>query len=196
MWRITTNPSMDDERFAASLLTFAAAALKPPQPFACIVQRLSEDELVTEVVAAEHLGADAKRFGEVGDAVPLAAAPQRRAVRTQRVMSWEDSADDFELNGLAVVRSTGLRSLIVVPFTAGQMTYTLSFVSATPAETPFDGDDHAFAEIIAAQMERRLQQKWQAVKIRSSIENVNLSRGVRQNVIPLHASHYARRATS
>lgn len=89
----------------------------------------------------------------------------------------------FEASGIVTVAVAGDPEAplpsgsaeISAHFSAGGSTYELTFVSTQPARKAFGSQDHAYVGILAEFFAMRLQQQWQASRMREQFERDSLT---------------------
>lgn len=154
------------------MLAEGAAALRPGQPFAARLCRVDGNDLVVEGAAAAYIeDASGHAAAGVGERVALAETAHAGLLDDGLTRSWDDLHDNPSENGYGDLGRLGARALIATPIRVGPTQYTISFASAQPMERPFDANDRAYVEIFAGYVERALQQRWQAERLRFQIQH-------------------------
>jgi diguanylate cyclase (GGDEF)-like protein len=159
LWRISTATAGGENEALDAMLAGGAASMRPGQPFVARLGRVDDGDLVVEAAAGAYFEAPAHDLLALGARIPFADGPEHEVVADGRTHAWDD------------VRGAGWRALIATPFRVGSIQYVLSFVSPQPMERPFAPDDQAYIEILAGYIERGLQQRWQAERLRFQMQH-------------------------
>ena len=151
LWRISTATADGAQDPLDAMLAEGAAAMRPGQPFAAQLARIDGSDLVVEAAVAASCEPETQDLIPVGARVPLAETAYGEVVAAGRTYARND--------------------VIVTPFRVGGTQYLLAFLSPLPMEQPFAPDDEAYVEILAGYIERGLQQRWQAERLRFQMQH-------------------------
>jgi len=171
LWRIANNPALQDEELVDAMLEQGAAAIRPGQPFLGLLGRIEGTDLITEAMAGDG-GEASRKLLRIGNRTPVANTVVAHSLAAGKTQSW----DDWEARKIpSKQRALGWRAVITTHFTAGGASYALTFASAETTLKPFGPQDHAYVEVLGAFFATRLQQQWQALRIRLQLEHDSLT---------------------
>ncbi len=172
LWRVANDPAIGDDELIPTMLKRAVHSIRRDQSFVGLLGRVEGAEIVTEAVAGDAGAAVADAVG-VGVRRPLEQSVAAHSIRRGRTASW----DDLEADPLAPRDPYGLgwRAVLSTHFAVGSDVYALTFASPQPAQMAFRAQDHAYVEILAEFFASRIQQRWQAAKIRFQLEHDSLT---------------------
>ena len=173
LWKVANNPNLHADDLVTAMLAQAAAAIRPGQPFLGLLGRIEGTDIITDAVAGD--AGDRAKIGirRVGACVPLARTIIAETLQRGGTQSWDDMRGSGEVLGYA--RECEWRAVISTHFTAGGTTHALTFASTEPASQAFHVQDHRYVEVLAQFFATRLQQQWQAVRIRHQLEHDTLT---------------------
>jgi diguanylate cyclase (GGDEF)-like protein len=164
LWRIATDPQMDDDEMLRAVLTQSAAAVRPGEPFVARLFRLEATEGVLEAACDKRVGADIGTL-PLGSRFTLADTNLHVARDRGMAIAWDDVHLEPSLGNYKRLRELKVRSQILVPMRAGGNDYVLTYSSQEATERPFDSDDLSYAAIVAAFLHARFQQRFQSERI-------------------------------
>ena len=156
LWRLAGDSALGDRQLVHAALGLGAALLVPGQAFGARLGRVRGAVIEIEAANDERLGVETVARGQSTGV----DAPHGEAIARLVTCRYDDTA-----NG----------ALIVTPFNAANALYVLSFASPGPAHRPLQADDEAFAESIARLIAARMQNRWNAVRVRDPLEVVTLT---------------------
>ena len=157
LWRIANNPNLPHDELMGVMLENGAAAIRPGQPFRGLLGRIGGSEVV-----------DLRS----GARVPL----EQTIVDSTLLGGGTRACDDLHGSDIAErTQAFGWRAAISTRLSAGGTTYALTFASTQPARKSFASQDHAYMEILAEFFAMRMQQQWQASRMREQLERDSLT---------------------
>jgi GAF domain-containing protein len=159
LWKLSKNTALSEDDMTRALLTIAAAAVRPGQPFAAHLLRLDQqfDELVVEETITR--GPSAAWLPDIGTAVAVEASLFGSIARRGGTRSCADVTEFPELAELKLGRETGTRSFIASAFRAADVMYVVGLVSTDPVTEPFTDEDTHFMEILTTLLQSRLEMR-------------------------------------
>ncbi|MBV8370557.1 MAG: EAL domain-containing protein [Candidatus Eremiobacteraeota bacterium] len=163
LWRLASQPPLDDEAFLAAVLDEASKAIHPGPPFYGVLAHLDGAEIVIDV---NRCGDDIDQALVPGARLPFKQTLLSELLRTGRTCSWDDVHTHPELAAIPRVDEMPWRAFIGTPLRVGPTVYFLTFTSLTALVEPFAPDDHAYLEIVASFCASRLQQRVQFERLR------------------------------
>jgi diguanylate cyclase (GGDEF)-like protein len=164
LWRIATNPLLEDDEVISAVLTQSADVVRPGERFIARLFRLDGSDAVLEAACDKRVGIDIGTL-PLGSRIPLAESNIGAALERGAAIAWDDIAAVPHLNALKRLKELRLRSQIHVPLRAGGSNFVLTYSSRQPTQRPFDSDDLSYVTIVAAFLQARYQQRWQAERI-------------------------------
>ncbi len=176
LWRIVSNPGLREEEMLHAMLRQGASAIRPGHIFHGLLSRIDGSEIVVEASYSDER--DEQRLNAVlavGRRTPVEDSALNDVLPTEAIRSWDDVRTDEQIPARSPVRALGWRSLVLVPFKAGSVTFVLTFASFRPTEKAFGSQDHAYAEIIASLFSMHMQQRWQAERITFQLHHDSLT---------------------
>ncbi len=163
LWRLASQPPLDDDAFLAAVLDESSTAIHPGPPFFGVLAHLDGAEIVIDV---NRWGDDIDHALAPGARLPFKKTLLSELLRSGRTRSWDDVHAHEELAAIPRVREMPWRAFIGTPFRVGPTVYFLTFTSLTALLEPFTPDDHAYLEIVASFCASRLQQRTQFERLR------------------------------
>ncbi len=143
VWRLATDPSIDEESRLFAMLRAGAAGISAGGRYVARLSHVDGGELVVDAVTPEpRAGADAANGGSPGTRRPLATSVEARVLSAHRSIGWSDEKS----------------SAIGVPVDVAEERYVLTFVSDGPIAERFTTEDEAFVEILGGFFASRLSQ--------------------------------------
>jgi diguanylate cyclase (GGDEF)-like protein len=161
---IATNPQLGDEEMLRAVLTQSASAVRPGEHFYAALLRIEGAEAVLEAIGERHESVDPGRLA-IGTRIPLSETTLDIARDRGTAVAWDDVLLEPGLADVKRLHNRRVRSQLLAPMRAGGVDYALVFMSHLPTQRPFDADDLSYASIVAAFLQARYQQRWQAERI-------------------------------
>jgi diguanylate cyclase (GGDEF)-like protein len=163
LWRLASQPLLDDEAFLAAVLDESSKAIHPGPPFYGVLAHLDGAEIVIDL---NRWGDDIDHALAAGARLPLKETLLSELLRVGRTCSWDDVHAHESLAAIPRVGTMPWRAFIGTPFRVGPTVYFLTFTSLAALVEPFGPDDHAYLEIVASFCASRLQQRVQFERLR------------------------------
>lgn len=143
VWRLATDPAIDEESRLFAMLRAGAAGISAGGRYVARLSHVEGSEIVVDSVTPEPRAGTASAIGEPpGARRPLADSVEARVLAAQRSIGWTDATS----------------SAIGVPIDVAEERYVLTFVSEEPAADEFTTEDEAFVEILGGFFASRLSQ--------------------------------------
>lgn len=143
VWRLATDPAIDEESRLFAMLRAGAAGITVGGRYVARLSHVDGGDVVIDAVTPEPPArAESATGGPAGTRLALEGSVEARVLRARRSIGWTDETS----------------SAIGVPVDVAEERYVLAFVSDAPEATPFTAEDEAFVEILGGFFASRLGQ--------------------------------------
>ena len=142
VWRLATDPAIDEESRLFAMLRAGAAGIAAGVRFVARLSHVEGGDVVIDAVTPEPRAATESDGGPAGTRFPLEGSVEARVLRARRSIGWSDESS----------------SAIGVPVDVAEERYVLAFVSDAPEAERFTAEDEAFVEILGGFFASRLSQ--------------------------------------
>jgi diguanylate cyclase (GGDEF)-like protein/PAS domain S-box-containing protein len=143
VWRLATDPAIDEESRLFAMLRAGAAEIAAGVRFVARLSHVEGADVVIDAVTPEpRAGAEFATGGPAGSRFALQGSVESRVLRARRSIGWSDES----------------LSAIGVPVDVAEERYVLAFVSDAPEAERFNAEDEAFVEILGGFFASRLSQ--------------------------------------
>jgi hypothetical protein len=159
LWKLSNNTAMNEEDMTRALLTIAAAAIRPGQPFAACLLRVDGQDLIVEETISR--GPEAAWLPNSGTAIPLAESLFDELVRG----TGTHAENDVDGGTLKAGMDFPTRAYIASALRAGDARYVVALVSPVPLSDEFGHDDVHFMESLVTLLQTRLERRLQRARM-------------------------------
>ena len=173
LWQIASYPeSADGEDFGA-ILEIAAAALRPGKAFVGLLCHREDGNLIIDATSSSAFDWSAPIAAR--QLYPGASFPEERTMAhllrgEEHARAWDDFL--FTKQSSTVAEELGFRSFIGAPIMSADRNHFVTFTSPHSTEDePYEQDDLAYVEVIAAFFAKRLQQQQHVDRIQFHLQH-------------------------
>ena len=139
VWRLATDPAIDEESRLFAMLRAGAAGISAGGRYVARLSHVDGSDVVVDAVTPEPRGVE---DAGPGARFPLAGSLEARVLGAHRSIGWSDESS----------------SAIGVPVDVAEERYALTFCSDEPSGELFTAEDEAFVEILGGFFASRLSQ--------------------------------------
>ncbi len=164
LWRLVNDPHLPDDELWPAMLTQAATAMQPGEPYRGTLWRIQGDQMIVEAFYEVEGHSDTGFHSRLGSSTDVAATLLGPLLAEGGgTRSWDDVGQEQRARPFANERGT--RALVATTFSAGGTTWALTFASSSSTAKRLRAEEHAYIEILASFFSNHVQQRWQFDRI-------------------------------